>query len=61
MSEIFCDDGCSPTPEEVLARLEIGLKTEEELHPDFVAPTDRGLILLALPSKGETDGPTTAT
>lgn len=36
MSEpIHVDDGCSLSPREVLARLEIGLKSDDELHPDF--------------------------
>lgn len=83
-------DGCDLPPEEVLARLQWGLRSDEELHPDFDAVwafadkryreeyrkqfdaetermlhgdgkpeqflplTDRALILLALPSKGET-------
>ena len=64
MSEpIHIDDGCSLSLEEVLARLKIGLKSDAELHPDYVdpenrtseflSPTDRALFLLALPSKGE--------
>lgn len=36
MSEpIHIDDGCSLSQEEILARLEIGLKSDAELHPDF--------------------------
>lgn len=81
IDSIHCNDGCDLSPEEVLARLQIGLKSDEELHPDYpcsdmlysdefaagdksadlesraslFAPsvTDRGLSLLALPSKGE--------
>lgn len=35
MSEPFCNDGCDLSREEILARLEIGLKSDAELHPDF--------------------------
>lgn len=60
MSDPFCNDGCDLSREEVLARLQIGLKSDAELHPDYIAPTDRALILFALPLKGETDGLETA-
>lgn len=53
MSEpIETGDGCDIPQSEVLGLLQLGLKTDRELHPDFpsaaLSPTDRGLLLLTL-------------